>query len=113
MFVSLHHPPYTKSRYHSKRKSERILADLFENYKEKKLSKVDIVFSGHAHNYERYKHNGINYVVSGGGGASQYAVKREPGDFYTRGGETFHYCKVTVSNESIFFEMIRIDLLYF
>lgn len=33
-----------------------------------------IVVSGHIHNYERFEHNGITHVISGGGGAKPYPV---------------------------------------
>ena len=36
---------------------------------------VDVVFSGHDHIYQRGEHGGLRYIVSGGGGASLYAVR--------------------------------------
>jgi len=107
IFVATHHPPYTKSA--SQRRSEKLLAHLFESYSDKGLRRVDIVFSGHIHNYERYRYNDINYIVAGGGGAPQYTVRRDPDDFYTEPGETFHYCKLTVSETKIFCEMIKLE----
>jgi len=47
--------------------------------------------------------------VSGGGGAPQHPINRGPDDFYSKSGETFHYCKITVSNNRAIFEMIRLD----
>ncbi len=42
-----------------------------------------IVVSGHVHNYERFKHGGISYIVSGGGGTKPYPVYvRNPEDLY-------------------------------
>ncbi len=42
-----------------------------------------IVVSGHVHNYERFEHGGISYIVSGGGGAKPYPVfARNPEDLY-------------------------------
>jgi hypothetical protein len=42
---------------------------------------VDLVFNGHAHNYERIVRDGITYLVVGGGGANLYplATPRVPG----------------------------------
>ncbi len=37
---------------------------------------VDLVFSGHAHNYERIERDGVTYVVVGLGGANLYALAR-------------------------------------
>ncbi len=109
LFIALHHPPYTMEAYKVTRKSEKSLAEIFESYKEKGLLKVDIVFSGHTHNYERYKYNGINYVVSGGGGASQHSIARKPGDLYDKAGKNYHYCRITVSKTNATFEMIRLN----
>lgn len=111
LFITFHHPPYTKSApsKKSRSKSEKFLAGIFEGYKDKGLIKTDIVFSGHAHNYERYKYNGINYVVTGGGGAPQHSVNRAPDDFYTKTGKTYHYCRITVSKTKADFEMISLD----
>jgi hypothetical protein len=36
--------------------------------------KVNVLFSGHDHQYQRGRINGLDYVVSGGGGASLYPV---------------------------------------
>lgn len=111
LFITFHHPPYTKSNVYKMRrsKSEKFLAEIFESYKAKTLAKTDIVFSGHAHNYERYKYSGINYIVTGGGGAPPHSIHREPDDFYTGEGETYHYCKIVVSKTKLTFEMIRLD----
>lgn len=109
IFVAFHHPPYTKNIYKSNRRAERFLSDLFEDYKKKNFHKVDIVFSGHTHNYERYNYNGITYIVTGGGGAPPHQVERAPTDYYRRAGETYHYCKVTVRENSFEFQMVRLD----
>jgi 3',5'-cyclic AMP phosphodiesterase CpdA len=37
--------------------------------------RVDLVFSGHDHIYQRGDANGLRYVVSGGGGASLYGIR--------------------------------------
>lgn len=105
LFVAFHHPPYTKGK--QARESEKELAGLFESCDDKGLIKPDIVFSGHVHNYERYEHEGISYVVSGGGGAEPHSVNRDPNDFFTEEGDVFHYCKITVSKTGLTFEMIQ------
>jgi predicted phosphodiesterase len=110
LFIAFHHPPYTRDVNKSNRGSEKLLAGIFESYSDKKIIKADIVFSGDVHNYERYQYNGINYVVSGGGGAPQHTVNREPDDFYNKVDKVFHYCKITVSNSKAIFEMIRLDI---
>jgi hypothetical protein len=46
-FVGLHHPPFQSSRNHFGDQWMRVLADIFQE------EGVDIVFSGHVHNYQR------------------------------------------------------------
>lgn len=46
-FVALHQPGFQSARKHSDEQNMRVLADLFE------AAKVDIVFCGHVHNYQR------------------------------------------------------------
>ncbi len=46
-FVIFHHPGFSSSREHFEQQQMRILAPLFE------AGKVDIVFNGHVHNYQR------------------------------------------------------------
>ncbi len=46
-FVGLHHPPFNSSKAHFNDQWMRLLSDIFEQ------EKVDIVFSGHVHNYQR------------------------------------------------------------
>jgi Icc-related predicted phosphoesterase len=115
IIFSMHHPPYTQSSDHmfggghSARESEKLLAQLFET-KQKQLGARIIAIAGHVHNYERYDRNGVMYIVSGGGGASPYAVQRQPGDFYNQPGPTYHYCKVTVDRDKLKLEMLKLEL---
>ena len=46
-FVGFHHPGFNSAIKHQEEKQMRKIADLFEEYK------VDVVFSGHVHNYQR------------------------------------------------------------
>jgi hypothetical protein len=58
-----------------------------------KLHARIVVFSGHIHNYERFERNGVEYVVSGGGGAEPYPlVFRGSADLYRDSGfPVYHY----------------------
>jgi predicted phosphodiesterase len=62
-FVFFHKPPYSAA-YEGEEEAamRRALTPLFEAYG------VDVVFSGHNHNYQRSFVNGVFYIVSGGGG---------------------------------------------
>jgi Calcineurin-like phosphoesterase len=46
-FVVFHHPPFNSSRAHFNEQQMRLISDIFEH------RGVDIVFSGHVHNYQR------------------------------------------------------------
>lgn len=46
-FVAFHHPPFNSSHAHRGDQRMRVLADVFE------AGKVDIVWTGHVHNYQR------------------------------------------------------------
>jgi hypothetical protein len=46
-FVSFHHPGFNSSKAHFEEQQMRLMADIFE------AGHVDIVFSGHVHNYQR------------------------------------------------------------
>jgi 3',5'-cyclic AMP phosphodiesterase CpdA len=87
-FVGIHHPPFNSAKKHAEQQHTRWLAGLFQEHN------VDLVFSGHTHNYQRTHplrflnprgedglrvrgnilpdtqgRNGVIYVVSGAGGA--------------------------------------------
>lgn len=62
--VFFHHPPYSSGDMHGSAKSLRkVVEPIFMKYK------VDVVFAGHEHFYERIKpQNGIYYFITGAGG---------------------------------------------
>ncbi len=63
-FVIFHHPVYSSDAYHGSGYGyETIYHPIFVE------AGVDIVFNGHAHNYERIEKDGVTYLVLGGGGA--------------------------------------------
>lgn len=114
VFFLLHHPPYTNSKDswfmggHSTRAPEQALARMLED-RQLKVKPHFIVFSGHVHNYERYAHHGVTYIVTGGGGATPYAVSRGPEDDYREPGPTYHYCTVDVNGPKIEIDMMKLD----
>ncbi|HEX3746882.1 MAG TPA: metallophosphoesterase [Bryobacteraceae bacterium] len=69
--VVAHHPPFSAvSSRQGANPEMRALVPMFEKYH------VSIAFFGHDHNYQRNLQNGINYVISGGGGAPLYDVAK-------------------------------------
>jgi hypothetical protein len=60
------------------------------NLLESRLPRINarvIVVNGHIHNYERFERKGVEYLVTGGGGAEPYPILlRGREDRYTGGG---------------------------
>ncbi len=68
--VFFHHPPFSSGQAHGSSflVRQKIVPILEKHH-------VDLVFSGHEHNYERTKPiNGIIYVVTGGGSGTLYEM---------------------------------------
>lgn len=68
---------------------------LFEKYK------VDLVLSGHQHNFQRGQRNGVTYVISGGGGGTLDREKVEGYGFYSTTILSHHYLILEVNIERI------------
>lgn len=68
---------------------------------------VDLVLSGHDHIYERGDHNGMKYVISGGGGAPLYRASKIAS---TRKEEsTYHFVEITTGVDAFRMVARRID----
>lgn len=64
-----HRPPFSSGHHGSDRVLRRWFVPILEKHR------VDLVLSGHDHDYERIKpQGGVNYVVTGGGGRGTYDV---------------------------------------
>ena len=62
-----------------------------------------VVFNGHIHNYERFERHGVEYVVTGGGGAEPYPLLfRGHADLYQdKGFPVYHYLTLDVENHQL------------
>ena len=68
-------------------------------------NRVDVVFSGHEHLYERIRpQHGVHYFVSGGGGRSLYSFKRN--EFDEVAISEHHFMVVEIAGDRLFFEAI-------
>ncbi|MGC1454475.1 MAG: metallophosphoesterase [Nitrospirota bacterium] len=102
-FVFLHHPLYTDlgKGHHAHDSLDRYpesrdrIESLFAKFK------VDAVFAGHEHYYQRRMVDGIVHIITGGGGAPVYD-KEENGGFY-------HFVHVTVDGDKVSGEVIDIN----
>jgi hypothetical protein len=73
-FVFFHHPPFSSANHGENANIRSILVPVFIR------AKIDIVFAGHDHSYERTKAiDGVVYVVSGNGGNTLYQHKNPHG----------------------------------
>jgi hypothetical protein len=68
-----------------------------------KMQAKVVVFNGHIHNYERFERRGVEYVVTGGGGAEPYPLLfRGRADLYhDLGFPVYHYLAIDVANHQL------------
>ena len=103
-FVIFHHPPYTAvKRRQGDGGRPRGLVPLMEKHK------VQAVFSGHDHNYQRHFQNGIHYVVTGGGGAPLYPVDAPIEGMTKKVVSTEHYVQMRVNGAAARMEAVALD----
>lgn len=59
-----------------------------------------VVFNGHIHNYERFEQKGVEYVITGGGGAEPYPILfRGDADLYKDTAfPVYHYLTLDLAN---------------
>ena len=100
-FVFFHQPAYSSGYHGSTSAVQTYLVPIFET------CGVDVVFSGHDHNYERTcailngacttpQDGGVVYYVTGGGGASLYPPA---GDWFTAYSDSlYHFLKVEIND---------------
>jgi 3',5'-cyclic AMP phosphodiesterase CpdA len=102
-FVFLHHPLYSDlgKGHHAHDSLDKYpesrdkLQALFTKYK------VDAVFAGHEHYYERRIVDGVLYIITGGGGAPIY-------DMEAYGGFN-HFVQVTVNRDKVSGEVVDVN----
>ena len=98
-FVFFHRPIYSSSEHGSDEKLRKDLEPIFVRYK------VNVVFSGHDHNYERtVPIHGITYVVAGGGGRDLYEAGRSEWTAFSR--SVYHAVLVSVDGEHLSLEAV-------
>ncbi len=78
----------------------------FRNILEARLPSIQakvVVLNGHIHNYERFERRGVEYVVTGGGGAEPYPLFfRGRGDLYRDlAFPVYHYVLIDIVNRQL------------
>jgi hypothetical protein len=95
-----HQPAFTSGLHSDLRSIQRNWIPLFVRYH------ITLVITGHNHDYEHLRESGIDYVVTGGGGAATYPCLRvEPGAL--RCVSAYHFLLVTVTGRAVTVEAIR------
>jgi predicted phosphodiesterase len=101
--VVVHHGPWSSGPHgNNKLLQDANIPDLLRAHK------VDLVVSGHDHIYERGSANGLPYLVSGGGGAPVYRVKKAAATSL-RYESVRHFEEAYVSPAAIRFVAMRPD----
>ncbi|UCD84982.1 MAG: metallophosphoesterase family protein [Deltaproteobacteria bacterium] len=115
IFASFHRPAYSSGNHGG---NEAIVTSLVPLFTE---NDVDIVFSGHDHNYERCQDpeldlnnpEGTVYIVTGGGGAPLYSKddQNEANNPFSIGvfHSKLHFCQVDVSGSDITVKVFNTD----
>ncbi len=86
--VIMHHPPYSAGYHGSSRDVRDAFSPLFERFG------VDLVLSGHDHDYQRSEPiGGVTYVVSGGGAKTRRTGRA---DFTEVSWSTHHFVDLAV-----------------
>ena len=76
-------------------------------------AKVDVVISGHSHIYQRGKSDGVQYIISGGGGALLEELQNNRVDdygFYTVTKQVNHFLEMTFQSSRCQLEFRAINL---
>ncbi|MBF0370887.1 MAG: metallophosphoesterase [Magnetococcales bacterium] len=107
--VGVHYPPVSGMGFKSWPWKKTLFA-FFANLAAGEDQQVDMVLSGHIHNYERFERLGIHYVVSGGGGSPPNVIhNRLADDLYYGPEANYHYMRFTITPRHILGEMVRFD----
>ena len=106
-FVFFHHPPWSQQwdspGYSGESGVRRDLVPLLE-----REPHVDFVFNGHTHDYERGLHNGVYYIITGGGGAALDRVKTGDWPHIAIWLSQYHFCVVDVNGNDLVFQAVSV-----
>jgi 3',5'-cyclic AMP phosphodiesterase CpdA len=100
--VMLHHPPYSAGYQGSDQDVRRAFVPLFDRYG------VQLVLSGHDHDYQRSKLiNGVTYVVTGGAAGTR---RTGDADFTAVSFSWHHFVELAVFSDRLVLRAVNQDL---
>lgn len=111
-FVFFHHPPYSEQwdspGYTGEVGVRTFLVPILEQYR------VDIVFAGHTHDYERGKRDlddgyEIYYIISGGGGSALDKIETKDWDVMQIHRSVYHGVIIDVNGGMLDYKAIGLD----
>ncbi len=104
IFVFFHHPLFSSDIEYAPGNTglRQLWHPIFKKYG------VTAVFSGHCHSYERLVEDGVNYIVTGGGGAPLGGFADPPIPGSVKRARLLHYMRVTISGDEAKIEMIPV-----
>jgi hypothetical protein len=110
IMIVLHYPPVRDPFYPSARDEKEVARYLSRKHKAGSLHAQIVVVGSHVHNYERYRMDGVTYLVSGGGGANPHPALRMFGELsHLKTGVNFHYIRFVLQNGRLEGTMVRFD----
>lgn len=104
IILLFHHPLFDVSANHAsdEKQLKPVLLPLIEKYG------VSAVFSGHSHDYQRFEYEGVNFIVTGGGGSNLYQQSRTD-PCLQKFSLTYHFCLLTPEDGFLRVRVIDID----
>lgn len=99
-----HHPPLNVGPHTAdEKKLLGSIVPLFEKYG------VDLVFTGHDHDYQRFSYKNICFIVTGGGGAPLYGQKRSS-PYLRVFLKAYHFCNLSRHDGQLRVDVFDSDL---
>lgn len=99
-FLIMHHPPQNIFWFYAFNEGSETLIKIAEKHR------VNYVFMGHIHIYDKMESEGVKWLISGGAGAPLY---RMPLYFSPEGGAYPHFLVLQVGPKGITEKLIRLD----
>lgn len=102
--IYFHHPPYCElwDTWDGEADVRNYLHPMFKKYN------VDFVFNGHTHGYERGELDGVNYIITGGGGGGLDTYGRN-WQHISKSIAAHHYTKVDITENTLNLTAVDID----